>query len=84
MSRQTKIVDASPVGLDAMLTQEGKGLSYASKALSSTEQRYSQIEREALAIAWGCHHFRAYLLGSHFKVITENKPFLLIHSNSRE
>ena len=70
------IVDASPVGLGAILTQEGKVLSYASEALSSTEQRFSQIEREPLAIAWGCHHFRVYLLGSHFKVITDHKPLL--------
>ena len=43
-------VDASPVGLGAMLTQSGKVISCTSKALSSVERRYSQIEREALAI----------------------------------
>ena len=59
-------VDASPVGLGAMQTQSGKVISYASKALSSVERRYSQIDREALAITWGCHYFRMYLLGSHF------------------
>ena len=72
------IVDASPVGLGAMLTQDGKVIAYASKALSSVERRYSQIEREALAITWGCHHFRMYLLGSHFKVKTDHKPLLPI------
>ena len=36
-------VDASPVGLGAMLTQSGKVISYASKALSSVEWCYSQI-----------------------------------------
>ena len=74
-------VDASPVGLGAMLTQSGKVISYASKALSSVERRYSQIEREALAITWGCHHFRMYLLGSHFKVITDHKPLLHIFNS---
>ena len=44
------LVDASPVGLGAVLTQSGKVISYASKALSSVERRHSQIEREALAI----------------------------------
>ena len=48
------VVDASPVGLGAMLTQvdsEGNSqvVSYASYALKPHEQRYSQIEREALA-----------------------------------
>ena len=74
-------VDASPVGLGAMLTQSGKVISYASKALSSLERRYSKIEREALAITWGCHHFRMYLLGSHFKVITDRKPLLYIFNS---
>jgi len=70
------IVDARPVGLGAMLTQHGKEITYASKALSSVERRYTQIEREALAIAWGRHHFRMYLLGSHFKENTDHKPLL--------
>ena len=68
---------ASPVGLGAVLTQDGRVI-YASKALSSVERCYSQFEREALAITWGCHHFRMYLLGSHFKVITDHKPLLPI------
>ena len=59
-----------------MLTQDGKMIAYASKGPSSVEKRYSQIEREALAIAWGCHHFPMYLLGSHFKVKTDQKPLL--------
>ena len=74
-------VDASPVGLGAMLTQSGKVICYASKALSSVERRYSLFEREALAITWGCHHFWMYLLGSHFKVITDHKPLLHIFSS---
>ena len=76
-------VDASPVGLGAMLTQSGKVIiSYPSKALSSVERRYSQIEPEALAITWGCHHFRMYLLGRHFKVITDQQPLLHIFNSS--
>ena len=75
------LVDASPVGLGAMLTQNNKVIAYASKALASVEKRYSQIEREALAIAWGCHHFRMYLLGSPFKVVTDHKPLLPILNN---
>ena len=72
--RSILLVDASPVGLGAVLTQDGKVISYASKALSSVERRYSQIEHEALAIAWGCHHFRMYLLMDH-------KPLLSIFNS---
>ena len=77
-------MDASPVGLGAMLTQDGKVITYASKALSSVERRYSQIECEALAIAWGCHHFQMYLLKSHFKVKTDHKPLLPIFNKLQQ
>ena len=46
------IVDASPVGLGAILTQHDKHgrskvIAYASRALTDVESRYSQTEREA-------------------------------------
>ena len=54
-------VDASPVGLEAILSQENKIVSYASRAFSPTEQRYSQTECECLAVVWGVEHFHLYL-----------------------
>ena len=50
------IADASPVGLGAVLIQEQQGkdriISYASRSLSDVERRYSQTEKEALALVW--------------------------------
>ncbi|XP_046581664.1 uncharacterized protein K02A2.6-like [Haliotis rubra] len=50
------IADASPVGIGAVLVQEQRGvhrvISYASKSLSDIERRYSQTEKEALALVW--------------------------------
>lgn len=43
------VVDASPVGLGAILSQEGKIVAYASRSLTQVEQRYSQTEREAFS-----------------------------------
>ena len=57
------IVDASPVGLPAMLVQD-KVVAYTSSVLSDTESRYSQTEREALAIVWACKLFDIYLRGA--------------------
>eukprot|EP00057_Strongylocentrotus_purpuratus_P008996 XP_011663470.1 PREDICTED: uncharacterized protein K02A2.6-like [Strongylocentrotus purpuratus] len=71
-------VDASPVGLGAMLTQEGSTIIYASRSLTPTEQRYSQIEREALGIAWGVHRLHTYLFGRNFTVVTDHKPLIPI------
>ena len=68
-------VDASPVGLGAVLVQETDIVCYASRALTPVESRYSQTEREALAVTWACEHFDLYLRGlPHFTVITDHKP----------
>ena len=75
-------MDASPVGLGALLAQvDAKGqtiVAYASRSLTPTEQRYSQTEREALAITWACLHFHLYVFGSRFTVLTDHKPLVPI------
>ena len=56
-------VDVSPFGLGAILTQttlghdNSKVIAYASRSSTATESKYSQIEREALAIVFGIEHF---------------------------
>ncbi|KAK7099318.1 hypothetical protein V1264_003469 [Littorina saxatilis] len=82
--KPTKIlVDASPVGLGAILTQEGKIICYASRALTPTEQRYSQTDREMLAVVYGVEHFHLYLYGSSFTVVTDHKPLLGIVNSQK-
>jgi transposase InsO family protein len=76
------IVDASPYGLGAILTQKTgnddqvRVIEYASRALTDTESRYSQTERETLGIVWACEHFNHYLEGSVFVVITDHQPLI--------
>ena len=72
------IVDASPVGLGAMLCQKQQPIAYASRSLSDTESRYSQTEREMLAVVWGIEHFHLYLYGAQFTAVTDHKPLLRI------
>lgn len=71
--------DASPVGLGAILLQDQgtgqrKPIAYISRSLSPTEQRYSQIEREALACVWAVERLHNYLFGVRFTLLTDNKP----------
>ncbi|CAB4031804.1 Hypothetical predicted protein [Paramuricea clavata] len=79
----TVIVDASPPGLGALLTQEGRVISYASRALSSVESRYSQTEREILAVIWAIEHYHLYLYGAKFAIITDHKPLLGIFKSQK-
>lgn len=51
--RVTLQVDASKHGLGATIMQEGRPVAYASKLLNSTEQNYTQIEKELYA---ACKH----------------------------
>ena len=81
------VVDASPVGLGAVLLQrQTDGLlqpvEYASRSLTDVEQRYSQTEREALAVVWGCERFRMYLYGIDFVLVTDHKPLEVMFSPS--
>ena len=66
-----------------MFTQEGKVVSYASRALTDVEQRYSQTDREMLAVVYGVEHFHLYLFASEFVVITDHKPLLGIVNSTK-
>ena len=49
--------DSSQKGLGAVLTQNGRPIAYASRALTDTETRYAQIEKEMLAIVFSLDKF---------------------------
>jgi len=67
-------VDASTSGLGAVLIQEGKPVAYASRALTPAQQKYAQIEKELLAIVYGCNKFHQYVYGHTVHVETDHKP----------
>ena len=70
----TVAVDASNYGIGAVLTQPSGVIEYASRVLTSAEQKYSTTEKECLAIVWALEKWRTYLLASEFHVITDHKP----------
>ena len=59
--------------------------------LSSAEENYSQIDKEALAIVFGVKIFQEYLIGQKFLIKTDHKPLkylfapgknIPVHSNA--
>ena len=74
--------DSSSFGLGAALMQKIEGdwrpVAYASRSLSSTERKYAQIEKEALAICWACDKFSYYILGKDILIETDHKPLVAI------
>lgn len=51
-----------------------------SRSLSPTEQRYAQIEKEALAFTWTCDRLSDYLIGIKFHIQTDHKPLVPLFS----
>ena len=71
-------VDASKSGLGSILLQLHKDdwhpVAFASRALSKTERRYSQIEKETLAVVCASEKFNQFVYGRRFLVESDHKP----------
>ena len=78
------ITNAGPVGLGGVLIQIQDGvpraICYVSRALTDVERKYSQTEKEALAIVWACERLHLYLYGIEFELLTDHKPLEMIYS----
>ena len=74
-------VDASPRGIGAALIQYKGVVAFASKSFTETEQQYSNIERESLAIVFGLERFHHYAFGRLVIVNTDHKTLV---SNSKK
>ena len=71
--------DASQTGIGAWLRQlDSQGneniVAMASRSLTDAESRYSNIERECLAVTYGLEKFEHYLLGRNVTVETDHSP----------
>ena len=86
--RETRIFcDASREGIGAALEQdtpEGWAtIAYASRFLNSCEQKYSVNELELLAAVWAVEHFKFYLYGRRFTLITDHQALVSVLKSNR-
>ncbi|UYV63838.1 K02A2.6-like [Cordylochernes scorpioides] len=76
--------DASKDGLGAILMQKEKPLSYASASLTSPQKHYSQIEKELLALYFGCKRFHYFLYGQITNQVHEPRSFYVKDQEGNE
>ena len=72
--------DASDAGVGAILSQKDDKseefvISFASKAFTGAEKRWTTMEKEAFAVVWGLQYFHAYVYGQKVVVFTDHKSF---------
>ena len=80
--------DASPYGVGAVLSHvmangDERPICYTSRTLSETEKKYSQLDKEALAIVFGVKKYHQYLYGRQFKLKTDHKSLTHIFSETK-
>ena len=74
--------DASKDGLGAVILQQDnkdelwKPVAYASRAMTSAEMRYAQIEKELLGIVYGAERFHQFIYGATVQAETDHKPLV--------
>jgi hypothetical protein len=81
------IVDASPIGLGAILVQlnpvekeDVSIISYASRSLNDVERRYAHIEKECFAMVWGGVRNFTYI-GREFTIVLDSKALVFFFGN---
>ena len=58
--------------------QGNQPIQYASRALTETEKRYSQIENEMLSIVYGLTRFHTYTYGRKVTIYNDHKPLTAV------
>ncbi|KAL7846618.1 hypothetical protein SRHO_G00215980 [Serrasalmus rhombeus] len=59
-------------------------ISYASHTLTPSQQKWSTYDRELWAIVWSVRHFKHFLAGTTFTIVTDHKPLLSLQKAAVE
>ncbi|GBG68041.1 hypothetical protein CBR_g1162 [Chara braunii] len=77
------ITDWQPEAISAILAQVGPSglesvVEYASKSVPACKRNYATPTGECYAALWGISHFRVYLYGQKFTLVTDHEPLLAL------
>ncbi|GBG63800.1 hypothetical protein CBR_g39581 [Chara braunii] len=77
------ITDWQPEAISAILAHVGPSelesvVEYASKSVPACKRNYAAPTGECYAALWGISHFRAYLYGRKFTLVTDHEPLLAL------
>ncbi|GBG75512.1 hypothetical protein CBR_g20143 [Chara braunii] len=77
------ITDWQPEAISAILAQVGPSglesvVEYASKSVPACKRNYAAPTGECYATLWGISHFRAYLYGRKFTLVTDYEPLVAL------
>lgn len=76
--------DASQVAIAATLNQSGRPVAFFSRTLHGSELKHSSVEKEAQAIVEAVRHWRHFLTGRHFNLVTDQKSVsFMFHSRQK-
>ena len=82
LRNQSSSCNISQSGLGAVPLQDNQPVAYASRALTDVESRYTQIEKELLAIAFAFNKFHQYVYGKSVLLESDHKPLESIFKKS--
>ncbi|XP_062909829.1 LOW QUALITY PROTEIN: uncharacterized protein LOC134349429 [Mobula hypostoma] len=75
--------DASDFALAATLNQAGRPVAFFSHTLQGPENRHSAVEKEAQAIVEAIRHWRHYLTGKRFTLLTDQRSVAFMFNNQQ-
>ena len=74
--------DASDFAIAATLSQNDRPVAFFSRSLDKRQLCYPSVEKEAHAIIEAVRHWKHYLSGRHFKIITDQKSVSFMYDRN--